>query len=176
MRYTNRILAAVLSVALVAGAVVLIVEVIAALVGSPPVWVHWPSGYSWAAKTSWDSTVVRIIAISMVVVGLILFVLEVKRPRTTRLAVADSPAGITTAYTRAGVAAAVKSAAVGVDGVQAMSVGVRRRTATVTATTYQGRAFHDLHEPVARAAQARLNELRLQSPPKLRIRIKARTR
>lgn len=178
MRYVNRVLAAVLSVALIAAGALLIIEVIAARVGSAPVLIPWPDAYVWGNDTTWDETVIRVSCITMSVVGAVLLILELKRPRVRRLAVAGEPEGVDIAYTRTGVARAVQGAATGVDGIRSASVRVARRSVRLTAlsASTETSTAKSLLEPVSRAAQQQIDELRLDPTPRLAVSMRATKR
>jgi len=178
VRYVNRVLAAVLSVALIAAGALLIIEVIAARLGSAPVLIPWPDAYVWGNDTTWDETVIRVSCITMSVVGAVLLILELKRPRVRRLAVAGEPEGVDIAYTRTGVARAVQGAATGVDGIRSASVRVARRSVRLTAlsASTETSTAKSLLEPVSRAAQQQIDELRLDPTPRLAVSMRATKR
>lgn len=178
MRYVNRVLAALLSVALIVAGALLIIEVIAARLGSAPALIRWPNIYVWANQTTWDEGVIRVSFITMSVVGAVLLVLELKRPRVRRLAVAGEPERVDIAYTRSGVARAVQGAATGVDGIRSASVRVSRRSVRLTAlsASTETSAAKSLLEPVTRAAQQQIDDLRLDPTPRLAVSMRATKR
>jgi hypothetical protein len=61
VKFVNRILAALLALALIAGGLLLVVEVIAERVGSSPVLARWDIAYSWGQQTTWDAGVIRFV-------------------------------------------------------------------------------------------------------------------
>src|SRR5665647_1013425 len=105
MRIVNRFLAALLALALIVGAVLLIIEVIAATLGHQQALVHWHQSYAWAHRTPWQQGSVRVAAAALLVLGVLLLVAELKRPRVSRLPVAAQDAGAQddVAFTRRGV-------------------------------------------------------------------------
>jgi hypothetical protein len=186
MRHVNRLLAALLSLALVAAGALLIVEVIADRVNHRAAIVHWSRAYHWAQHTTWNAGSIRVVCVILIVAGLALLIAELKPARVARLAAeparADTAgidtAGIDTAYTRRGLAAAVRSAVTAVDGVRAASVKVRRRRVAITATTAaKDRAdARSLREPVSVAARQRLATLQLRRTPAVSVRVTPRSR
>jgi Family of unknown function (DUF6286) len=181
MRHANRVLAALLSLALVAAAVLLIIEVIAGRVSHRPVVVDWHPAYDWAKRTTWNAGSVRVACVVLIVLGLVLLIAELKPARVSRLAADPAQAGaagIDTAYTRRGLAAAIRSAVTGVDGVRAASVKVKRRKITVAATAAaQGRAAaRSLRDPIRAAARQRLTALGLHREPAVAVRVTPRSR
>jgi copper chaperone CopZ len=83
-----------------------------------------------------------------------------------------------TAYTRSGVAAAIRSAVTGVDGIRSASVKLKRHQVKVSATSAAtDRAAADaLRAPVTAAIEHRLDDLRLQSRPSLSLSMAPRSR
>ncbi|EHR61436.1 alkaline shock response membrane anchor protein AmaP [Saccharomonospora cyanea] len=180
MRLLNRLLATLLCLALIAGSVLVIAEVIAALLDRGPAVWDWRATQRWADDTVWQDVVVRIVCVALLVVGLVLLVAEVKRPRLRRLPVdhgAEADSGVRpvdTAYTRRGVAAAVRSAVAEVDGIRAARVKVKRRAVKVSATTgsHNKAMVRQLDRTVTEAARESLRRLQLRSAPS----VSARTR
>jgi hypothetical protein len=86
MRHANRVLAALLSLALVAAGVLLIIEVIADRVSHRPAVVDWQPAYDWAKRTTWNAGSVRVACVVLILLGLALLIAELKRARVSRLA------------------------------------------------------------------------------------------
>lgn len=176
MRFVNRLLAALLALALAVAGVLLVVEVIAAGFNASPAIVHWHQWYQWARRTSWDTASVQIICIVIAAVGLLLLLVQLKPRKPRRLVIASEDTDA--AFTRRGVAATVKSAVTDVDGISAAKVTVRRRKVTVAATTAGLAPYtaQSLSEPARTAAQSRLSDLELSPAPKLAVRVATRSR
>jgi hypothetical protein len=176
MRLANRVIAALLSLAVACAGVLLIIEVIAARTGRRAAVVNWHAAYHWAARTAWISTSIRVTAGVLIVLGLLLLIAELKPARVSRLAARPSETGaanIDTAYTRRGVAAAIRSVATDVDGIRDASVTVTRRKITIEATAAAPHkpAARSLHEPVTTAARQRLAALSLRRVPALSVHV-----
>ena len=176
MRLANRVIAALLSLAVACAGVLLIIEVIAARTGQHAVIVSWHAAYNWAARTAWISGSIRVTAGILIVAGLVLLVAELKPARVSRLAADPSKAGaagIDTAYTRRGVAAAIRSAVTDVDGIRDASVKVTRRKVTIgaTAAAQDKAAARTLREPVTTAARQRLAALSLRHASALSVHV-----
>ncbi|HEV2888104.1 MAG TPA: hypothetical protein VGX49_14425, partial [Jatrophihabitans sp.] len=120
MRLFNRLLAALLSLALIVAGVLVVVEVVAERLGGGPAVVDWPHVYDWARRTPWQQGSVRVASILLVILGVLLLAAELKRSRPSRLAVRSSTTDA--AYTRRGVAATIRSAVSDVDGINSASV------------------------------------------------------
>lgn len=176
MRHVNRVLAALLSLALIVGAVLLVTEVIADRVSHRPAVVDWRPAYHWAKRTTWDAGSIRVACAVLILLGVVLVIAELKPARVSRLAADPAlagAAGIDTAYTRRGLAAAIRSAATGVDGVRAVSVKVKRRKVTVAATAaaQDKAAARSLHDPILAAVRQRLTALKLRRAPLVSVRV-----
>ena len=180
MRIVNRLLAALLALGLIVGAVLVIIEVFAAVLGHPPALVRWHQSFDWAQRTSWQQGSVRVAAATLLVLGVVLLIAELKRPRVSRLPVAAQDAGARddVAFTRRGVAAALRAAVTDVDGIAAATVRVKRRSVSVQAqaAAQDPAAARALKEPVAAAAAGRLDAVQLASPPRLSVRVARRSR
>ena len=167
MRHANRVLAALLSLALIAAGVLLIIEVIADRVSHRPSVVDWHPAYDWAKRTTWNAGSIRVACAVLILLGLVLLIAELKPARVSRLAADPAQAGaagIDTAYTRRGLAAAIRSAVTGVDGVRNASVKVKRRKVTIAATAaaQDKAAARSLRDPIPAAARQRLTALKLR--------------
>jgi Family of unknown function (DUF6286) len=181
MRHANRVAAALVSLALIAAAFLLIIEVIADRVSHSPAVVDWHPAYDWAKRTTWSAGSIRVACAVLIPLGLVLLIAELKPARVSRLA-ADpaqaAAAGIDTAYTRRGLAAAIRSAVTGVDGVGSASVRVKRRKITIAATSAarDKAAARSLREPILGAARQRLTALELRRTPSVSVRVTPRSR
>ena len=111
--------------------------------------------------------------------GLALLIAELKRPRVSRLAVADEvDAPDDVAFTRRGVAASIRAAVAEVDGIRSAAVRVRHRTVRVRAVSAAEDvdAARTLQQPATTAAEDRLRTLQLASSPRLSVRVAPRSR
>ncbi|HEX8304034.1 MAG TPA: DUF6286 domain-containing protein [Jatrophihabitans sp.] len=176
MRLVNRLLAALLSLALIVAGVLVVVEVVAQRLGRDPVAVDWPRLYDWGQRTQWQQGSVRVACILLALAGLLLLAAELKRSRPSRLAARSDTTDA--AYTRRGVAGTIRSAVSDVDGISSATVAVTRRKVKVAATTAGLQPFtaESLREPATAAAQQRLDALELQSPPALSVEVSTRSR
>jgi hypothetical protein len=169
MRLVNRILALVLGVALLAGAIVLIIEVVAHRVGAAPVVFDWTSTYRWARRTTWDSGSVRLIGSVLAILGLALLIAQLVPRRPSRLGVRSADDATDAAITRHGLARALSDAVNEVDGVHATRVAVRRRRVRINARTRPGHVTSSARDSAIGAAQRRLDALALRRPPRVTI-------
>jgi hypothetical protein len=178
MRLVNRLLAFILAAALIAGSVVVIAEVIGFAVHSSPLLVHWSTWYHWAGRTRWDTLVIRVWSVILIVAGALILALQLKPPRAARLPLRSGHDATDAAVTRRGLAGMLRAAATSVDGVSKATVTIRRRRVRITAATAaRGRsAASALTDPVAQALRARLDDLNMHHPPRLTVRVVPRGR
>lgn len=178
MKIVNRLLAALLALALAAAGVILIIELIAQRLNSKPVVVDWTAIYRWGHRTSWDSSAVRYGCIALIVIGALLLLTELTPRKPSRLPMRSSNPATDVGLTRRSAATTMQSAVRGVDGVSTATVAMKRRTVKINATA----AGHDdalparLRQPVNEAAQSRLDALHLQRQPALSVRVATRSR
>lgn len=175
MRFVNRMLGAIVAIAIAAIGVLIVVEVASASFNGSAVVVHWRLMLRWARRTTWDLSVVQSTCVVLAAVGLVLLVIELKPRRPKRFRVNSDETDA--AFTRRGVKAAVRSAVEDVDGISKSSISVHRRRIKVRATT-PGMAPYTasgLDAPVRSAAEMRLQSLDLASPPKLSTHVVTRS-
>ena len=174
MKIVNRSLALLLALAVIAAAVILIIEVIAYRAGAHTAVVDWHRIYDWAARTSWGAWPIRTAGPVLAVIGLALLIAQIRRRRPERLAVASDSDATDAAITRRGVANSVRHAIDDLDGVSGARVEVRRRI-TVNART---RADQPMGEPdlVAHTARSAVDALQLRRPPTVSVHVATRER
>jgi Family of unknown function (DUF6286) len=181
VRLINRVLAALLILALACAGGLLIIEVGADRLQHRAAILNWRPAYTWAARTDWAAGSIRVTEVVLILLGLLLLLAEVKPPRVSRLAADPAGAGapgMDTAYTRRGVAAAVRSAVTDVDGIRSASVKVNRRRLAVTAVAaaLDKTAAQAVRDAVITAAHDRLTALHLRRAPALSVRVTPRSR
>jgi hypothetical protein len=176
VRLVNRLLGALLAVALVVIGVLIVVEVIAYRVNDQkPAIVHWHHAYAWAARTTWRQGSVRVTCVVLVVLGLALLLSQLKPSRVSRLLVKSDVTDA--AYTRRGVAAALRTAVIKLDGVHSAKVSVTHRRVRVDAISggSQRDTAQTLKQPITEAARQRLDSLELATVPALSVHVKPRS-
>jgi hypothetical protein len=171
----NRLLALIAGLAVIALAVVVIVEVIAERIGADPVLVDWPAAYAWAQRTTWSDIAVIGGSLLLALIGLALVIGQLWPARVRRLAV-DSPDPATDAsITRRGLVRDLTAAVSEVDGATPQRVTVGRRRITVRAAA--GSTDSDpiaLRDAVTGSVRRRLDRLHLRRPPRLAVNISRR--
>jgi hypothetical protein len=196
MKLVNRVMALLLSLAVIAAAVILIIEVIADRAGAAPVVVNWHRVYHWAGNTTWGAAPIRTAMVLLVLLGLGLVLAQLKPRRPDRLALSGDNEATDAAITRQGLVHSVRQAVTEIDGVRTARVVVRRRRITVKVTTRadqaaatvdrdavaqsaqdavaqsaveQSTVAQSAQDAVTRSAQDAVNQLRLRRPPSVSV-------
>lgn len=173
MRVANRILAAVVALALFAGAVLVVAEVVAAVFGDRPWAIPYRQWYGDGATTAWDSTLVRLVSAGLVAVGLVLIVSQLAPRRPERLRVAHRNDGARADVGRRSVEQSVQRAVMPLDGVAGADVRGQRRSVRVRVQSSR-RVPGDLEHKVREAAAGRLAELGLAERLRLDVSVSPR--
>ena len=175
MRILERFLSLVVALALVAGSVLLALEVGYAAAGKPPLLVPWPRLYE-LGDNQWDTALVRLVAAGVLLVGLLLLLIALKPRRAPRLRIASSQPGVDAAITRRSLRTTLLNAATRVDGISGAKAKVSKRKVTVTATSRLGTpdTARSLTGQLEAALRARLDSLQLAKTPRLRARVSPR--
>lgn len=174
-RIINRLLGVIVALALIAGAAVLIVEVVGVLVGAKPVLVHWHAALDWARRTRWDASVVKTIGLVLLIVGFLLMVFELWPSRAHRLPVDSRDPSLEAAVTRRGVKQDVRAAVHEVDGATPRHVEVRpRRIRVRVRPRFAGQERQALREAVTTSVGTHLDRLQLRRRPRLAVNVDRR--
>ena len=170
----NRLAAATLALALVLVSLWGLVEIILARLGQPPWLLDVDETREWLQSNPWSDALVVTAAAALVVIGLSVMVLGLRRGRPGEVAMVSSAEAVTFAASRGSIDRALVYAAERQDGVQDASARAGRRSARVVARTPLGRT-DEVKQRVSTAVRERLNDLALASPLKPRVKIE-RTR
>jgi hypothetical protein len=171
LHLVNRLLAALLSTAVVAAVVLLVTEVVRWALDEPPWLVPWGGwGEALTGARAGDGAVLAVSG-AAVLLGVLLLVFELKPRRPSDLQAQPLLDGVDTVVTRTGLRNAAETAARSVSGVRSASADVRRRRVVVQATS-RGRGVSGGLEDAVRAAVERdLAELELAHTPTVCVRI-----
>lgn len=172
MRVVNRIVAAVLALALLVGGLLTAVEIVVAGFDRKPWVLPHDRWYRSARARSWESAPPRWIFIGLIVAGLVLLFLQVARRRPTALDL--TPAAVPADVNRRSVERALRREASRVDGVAAAKVKVDKDKADVVATTNR-RGTAELQPRVQDALDRRVASLGLARPPAVRVKVQSRS-
>ena len=174
MRAINRLVATILSIAVLAAAVIIVVEVVLAAIGHKPYLFHWHGVRDALTRNTWRDLGVQVTGVVLILVGLFLLVIGLKRGRPDVLKLADSGSGATVTTTRKSLQRALKAATVGTDGVEKAKVSIRRRKIKIDVRSPMLEAA-----PVQRAVEAKatrlLDGVELAKPLRIKTNVKLRT-
>lgn len=165
MNLLNRILSAVLALALLLGGSLAVVEIVLAQLGRPSWLVPHEQWSQWLASRGWDDSVVRVILAGLVILGIVLLLLAMRRgkPRLVALPATggDDASGITLTASRRDVERSLAAAARRTGGVRKASAKVTRRRVKVQAQTTTRSRGDDIASQVTAAVSDRLTDLGL---------------
>ena len=174
MRTVTRLVSALLALALLAGGLLVALEVAAAGLGREDHLVlPWRDWRETLLDTPWDDFAVRLVCAILVAVGalLLFMLLAPRRPRAVGLA--PRVDGATADLDRSGLERWLAIRVGKADGVASSDVRVRRGTARVQAVT-PSRETASVEQSVANAAHAALAELGVASSLPVRVSVVSR--
>ncbi len=165
----NKVLAALLALALLLGGLLAAVEIVLAQLNRPHWLVPAQQWSAWLGQARWDAAVVRVVLVGLVAVGLLLLVAALRRGKPRELAVPARTDAVQVSMARRAVEKTVAAAAQQTSGVQSATATASRRSITVTAGTLM-RAPGDLAGQILAAVTHRLDELGLDAlRPKVKL-------
>jgi hypothetical protein len=171
VRVARKVVAAVLGLTLLAGGVVVTVEIIVAAYNRRPWVLPHDRWYDSATQHSWDSPEARWFFIALAAGGLFLLALQLLRgrPPVLPLATGGSPADLN----RRSLERSLVRSASAVDGVAAARARVSPKRTEVVATTNRRQAG-DLQPRVAEVVERRLHSLGLAAVPPVTVKVNRR--
>lgn len=173
MALANRILSALLALALLLGGLLATAEIVLTQLGRPPWLVPHDQWSSWLGAQTFDGTVVRVALVLLVVLGLLLLVPGLRRGKPGTLALRPSEGGaghVRMTASRRGVEKSLASAARRTSGITSATATAGRRSVRVKART-STRSAGDLQTQVTAAVTGRLEELGLSGTLRPRVTI-----
>ena len=172
MRVVNRVLAAVLALTVLAGGVLVAVEIVVAAFGRDPWVVPHDRWYRSVLENSWDDDATRWVCIGLVVAGLVLLALQLmsRRPLALPLAAPPAAGGAPADVGRRSMERSLVRAAGAVDGVSRAKVRVSADRAEVVASTNRRQA-DELRPRLAQAVEGRVRALGLARTPQVKIKV-----
>ncbi len=176
MTLVNRILSALLALALLLGGLLGATEVVLALADRPPLLVPHPDWARALGDLTWGAPAVRGVLAGLAVLGLLLLLAALRRGRPGTVALPTRTGGLsalTVTASRRGIERTLVQAAREADGVASASATVSRRAASVRAVTAV-RTPGDVRSRVEDAVSRRLAELGLSETLRARVRVTSR--
>lgn len=168
MSLVNRVLAALVALALLLGGVLAAVEIGLAAIGRSPWLVPHDQWSTWLQEHAWNTAIVRVILAGLVVLGLTLLWVALRRGKPNTLALPARASGVQFTASRRGVEATLAAAARRTDGITSANATAGRRTVRVKAGTSM-RSPGDLQQRVTNAVTERLDELGLTQTLRARV-------
>ena len=173
VRTTNRIVSALLAVALLVGGLLVAVEVVLAALDRD----HWILPHEdWARslrETAFSDRSARIFFLILVAAGIALLLLELARRPPPSLRMAGRGSAITADLDRRGIERWLTTRLADVEGATGIKATITRKAAEVTAETPQ-RDVDDVRRRLERAAQDNLDQLDLAQPLAARAKVTSR--
>lgn len=173
MRATNRIVATVVALLLLAACVVTVVEIILAALGKSPWIVHHIAVADDLHERTWRNGWVRVVGIGAIVVGFLLVLVAAKPSAPTDIALQSDDPGVALTVTRKSLESYVAGLAEAETGVDSSSARARQGRVGVSASTTL-RDPGDLKERVQQSVASHLESLRLAKPVKTTVSIRSR--
>lgn len=174
MRVLTRVVSALLALALLAGGVLVTLEILVAGIGRErPLVLPWDEWRRTALDTPWRDADARLAFILMIVVGGLLLLLLVARRRPTAVPLLHRVDGSDAEVERSGLERWLTARLEQVDGVSGARVRVRGGKAKVTAET-PARETEAVRESVHSVAANHLHELGLARPLPLKVAVTSR--
>lgn len=135
MRTANRLLAALIALALAAIAVIAAVEIVLGRSHRDHWLAQWERWYRTWRTTPWDSTGTRVVFGLLLAAGLVLLLLQVLRRPAVTLPLTDGEGMAPAVVRRKHLERALSSDALGIDGVASARAKISRRRFAVAANT-----------------------------------------
>ena len=172
MRVANRVVAAVLGLALLVGGLLVAVEIVVAGFDRQPWVLPHDDWYESARRRSWEDAPPRWIFIGLVVAGLLLLLLQLARRRPSALNM--TPGAVPADISRRSLEKALVREAARVDGISAAKAKVREDRADIVASSNR-RQTDDLGPAVTEVLDQRMGTLGLARPPAVRVKVQGRS-
>lgn len=159
MHVLNRVLATLLALALLLGGLLAVAEIVLAALDRPSWLVPHQDWARTLTGESFNGGVVRAVLIGLVVVGLLLLLVGLRRGKPGSIPLPGRTDGVRVTASRRGLERSFATSARRADGVRSARAKVGRRKVTVKAVTAVRSG--DLQQPVTTAVTERLDELSL---------------
>jgi Family of unknown function (DUF6286) len=173
MQIIDRLLAALLGLALLAAGVIASVEIVLGLLGHSSWIVPRDRWYVAVATSDWTATWVRTIASLACVIGAILVIVQLRPRRPAVLQVRSPEASLSVWVSRRSLERTLERAATGVDGIASAKVRLRADRAIVE-TVAQRRDTSGLGPRVEQVLGDQIRAIELQKQPRLSVSVRGR--
>lgn len=174
MRIFGRLVAAVLALVLLAGCLLVVLEILLAGLGRSPLVIPFDRWYDDALTTPWTDANLRLLFLALIVGGLVLLFLALASRRPLGFPLRKTGAPVDAQVTRKSLEQSLSRAARDVDGVSGAKVRMSSKRAAVTATTNR-RVPGDLGDAVKAAVAGRLESLPLADHADVSVNVNSRS-
>ena len=179
MRVTNRLLAALLALALLAGGLLAAAEIVYGGARGRPLVVPWDEWFDGARNNDWSSREVRVLSLVLLAIGAALLLLQVLRRGPQSLPVGGDGGSrqggarrrLTVEANTRSLERALSRAVGAVDGVDRASVSLSRDQARVDVRTSR-RELAGLELAARQAVDARLATAGIRRPEQVNLRVR----
>lgn len=173
--WVTRVVSALLALTLLFGSLLAVVEITAAALDRGHVLVPYPDWTDWLRTHTWNDSIVQVLLGGLVVVGLLLLLLAVRRGKPAALSLRNRTDGVDVTASRRSVEKSLAGAAARTSGVAGASASVSRRTARVEARTV---ALSDpgIRDEVESAVRGRLDSLGTERRMRTRVALTTKDR
>lgn len=172
MTVLNRLLGLALGLALLGAGLLAAVETVLAFLQRPPWLVRYDEWTPALAELTWDDRTLIVIAASTVLAGILLLLLQLWPGRPSALPIVEQRPNRLAALDGRGLQELLRRSAVEDGDVLDADVRVRRRAARVSGRVAQDAQPRAVQSRTRERVQARVNELGLQRPLKVKARMK----
>lgn len=174
MRIFGRIVAALLALALLIGSLLVVLEILLAGLGQPPLVIPYTTWYQGALQNPWSNPAIRLLCIGLIVAGFVVLYLALAARRPLGFPLKSSGSPVDAIVKRKSLEGSLGRSAMSVEGVSGARVRIKKAgTAQVSATTSR-RVEGDLKERVQSAVASRLASLDLDSPTDVVVNLRTR--
>lgn len=178
-RLLTRTASVLLALALLVGSVIAIVEMVLAAAGRD----HWVVPYTewaaWLTGRNWAEPLVRALLIGVLLVGLLLLFLAVRRGKPATLPLRQRTPGVSVNASRRSVERSLSAAASRTSGVSNADASLRRGSARIDAQAAPlagSRTDAELRQDIEAAVQARLDALDLARELRVNVHVERKDR
>lgn len=170
MHVVNRVVATLLALGLFLGGLLAAAEIVLAALDRPSWLVPHEQWSGWLADNTFQAGIARTLLIGMVVLGLLLLLLALRRGKPGSLQLPARTEGVRVTASRRGIERTLATAARRADGVRDARAKAGRRAVRVQASTALRRP-EELQQPVTAAVTERLDELGLIGVLRPRVKV-----
>ena len=170
MTVVNRVLAALLALALLLGGLLAATEIVLARLDRPYWLVPHPQWSAWLREQTLSAGLMRAVLAAVTILGLLLLLAALHRGKPHTLTLPSPTEGVQVSASRRGIERTLRDAAARTSGVSSVQVKAGRRKVKVTAHT-AARTPGESEQQVRDVVAGKLDDLGLGSALRPRIRI-----